>query len=114
MTQQYTHLPLGELIEFLSASYWISQEDRIPYKDEEVLGIVRETSSIVSCCAGGYSPGFRSILIPGFIRKFKYTKGEDGLFVSEVEPVESASAKEEIRKIVQEKYPSSQIEFFCP
>lgn len=111
MTQQYTHMPLGEIIEFLSASYWISQEDKIPYKDEEVLSIVRETSSMVNCC-GGYSPGFRSILIPGFIRKFKYARGEDGLFVSEVEPVEGESMKEEIRKIVLEKYPFSQVEFF--
>jgi hypothetical protein len=114
MTMQHTHLPLGELMEFLSVSYWISQEDKIPYKGKEVLSIVRETSAMLSCCAGGYSPGFRSILIPGFIRKFKYTRGEDGLFISEVEPVEDENVKEEVRKIVLEKYPSSQIEFSCP
>ena len=109
MTKQYTHLPLRELREFSSASYWISQEDKIPYKDEEVLSIVRETSTELGCCAGGYTPGFRSILIPGFIKKFKYTMADDGLFVSEVEPIEDERVKEEIRKIVLEKYPSSQV-----
>ena len=113
MTSQYIHLPLGEPVEFLSASYWISQEDKIPYKNKEVLGIIRETSPI-SCCDGGCSPGIRSVLIPGFIKKFKYIRGKDGLFVSEVEPVEDENVMEEIRKIVLEKYPSSQIEFFCP
>ena len=113
MASQYIHLPLGEPVEFLSASYWVSQEDKIPYKDEEVLCIVRETSPI-SCCDGGCSPGFTSILIPGFIKKFKYARGEDGLFVSEVEPVENGNVMEEIRKIVLKKYQSSQVEFFCP
>jgi len=112
MTKQYTHLPLHELIESLSTSYWISQEDKLPYKDEEVLSIVRETSTMLSCCAGSYSPGFRSILIPGFIKKFKYTMAEDGLFISEVEPIEEERVKEEVRKIVLEKYPSSQVEFY--
>ena len=48
------------------------------------------------------------------IKKFRYTIGDDGLFVSEVEPVEDENVMEEIRKIVLEKYPSSQVEFFCP
>lgn len=109
----YTHLPLNEPIEFVSASYWIAQEDKIPYKDKEVLCIVRETSPI-TCCGGGCSCGFMSILIPGFIKRFKYKKGDDGLFISDIEPVEDENVMEEIKQIVQEKYNFPQVEFFCP
>jgi len=114
MINQYTHLPIGEPVEFLSASYWVVEEDKILYKGEEVLIIVRETSSIISCCGGGCSPGFTSVLIPGFIKKFKYTKGADGLSISDVEPIEDEETMEAIKKIVLGKYPSSQVEFFCP
>lgn len=113
MASQYTHLPLGECVEFLSASYWISQEDKVPYKGKEVLCIVRETSPI-SCCDGCRSPGFMSILIPGFVTRFKYKKRKDGLFVSEVEPIEDEKVIEKIRRVVQEKYKLQQVEFLCP
>lgn len=113
MASQYIHLPLNDPVEFISASYWISQEAKLPYKDEEVLCIVRETSC-VSCCDGSCSPGFISLLIPGIIRNYKYKKGEDGLFVSEVDPIEDEGVMEEVRKIALEKYPMTQVEFFCP
>lgn len=113
MANQYTHLPLNEPVEFVCASYWISGEDRIPYKDKEVLCIVRDTSGI-NCCGGSCSTGFRSLLLPGFIKNFKYKTREDGLFVSEVECIEDKGEMKEIRQIVLEKYPSSQVEFFCP
>jgi len=112
MARQYTHLPLNEPIEFVSASYWISEEDKLPYKDKEVLLIIRETSPI-SCCGGG-SCGFMSILIPGFVNRFKYARGENGQFISEVEPIEDEDVMQEIKKIIQKKYNSPQVEFFCP
>lgn len=113
MTSTYTHLPLNEPVEFISASYWISDEDKIPYKGREILCIVRETSPI-NCCDGCCSQGLKSVLIPGLIVRYKYQKREDGLFVSEVDPIEDYTAKEEIKKIVKENYNLSQIEFFCP
>ena len=113
MTSQYTHLPLDEPIEFLSASYWISREDIIPYKGQEVLCVVRETSPM-SCCDGCCSTGFISILIPGFIIRFKHKKREDGLFVSEVEPIEDEKTIEEIRRVIKKKYNQPQVEFLCP
>ena len=112
MIRQYAHLPLDEPIEYPSASYWVSKEEAIPYKGREVLCIFRETSAII-CCAG-CSPGFSSILIPGFIEKLKYKRREDGLFVSDVEPIEDEDMMEDVRKIVRERYNSIQVEFFCP
>ncbi len=112
MIRQYAHLPLDEPVEYTSASYWVSKEEVVPYKDREVLCITRETSPI-TCCAG-CSPGFSSILIPGFIEKLKYKRREDGLFVSDVEPIEDEDMMEDVRKIIRERYDSIQVEFFCP
>lgn len=113
MISEYVHLPLEEPVDFISASYWVSGEEVIPFKDEEFLGIVRETGC-VTCCDGSCSTGFRSVLVPGFVKKLKYRTNTDGLFVSEVEPIEDEDVMDEIKKIVLEKYPLTQVEFFCP
>jgi len=110
MSSQYAHLPIGEPVEFISSSYWISQEDKIDYHGREILCIVRETSCI-TCCDGSYCSGFVSILVPGFIKKYKYKIREDGLSVSEVESIQDEKLIKEIRKIVLEKYPLAQVEF---
>jgi hypothetical protein len=113
MIREYAHLPLNQPVESPAASYWVSQEVSIPYNGNEALCIVRETSPIVSCCAGS-SCGFRSVLVPGFIKRLRYKTREDGLVVSDIEPIEDEKVMEELRRVIQEKYNSIQVEFFCP
>ncbi len=113
MIKEYVHLPVEEPVEFLSSSYWVTGEEKIPYEDKELLAIIRETSCM-SCCDGACYAPFKSILLPGFIKKYKYRKRDDGLYISEVEPIEDEALMEKIRKIVLIKYPSTQVEFFCP
>ena len=113
MIREYAHLPLNEPIELPAASYWIAEEISIPYKGNEALCIVRETSPMISCCAGS-SPGFRSVLVPGFIKRLRYKTREDGLVVSDIEPIEDEKAMEELKRVIQQKYNLIQVEFFCP
>ena len=110
---EFAHLPLQEEMEFLAGSYWISGEDKIPYKGREVLCLVRDAGPFTTCGTGGCRqfPGFRSILIPGFVIRHRYKKNEDGLEISEVEPIRHEDAKKDLGQIVQDRYSTPQIEF---
>ena len=110
---EFAHLPLQEEIEFLAGSYWISGEDKIPYKGREVLCLVRDAGPFTSCGAGGCRqfPGFRSILIPGFVIRHRYKKNQDGLEISEVETINDEDTKKDLGEIVRVKYGTPQLEF---
>ncbi len=111
---EFAHLPLQEEIEFLAGSYWISEEDKIPYNGREVLCLVRDAGPFISCGTGGCGtqfPGFRSILIPGFVIRHRHKRNEDGLEISEVEPIKDEDTKKDLREIVHQKYGTPQMEF---
>lgn len=110
---EFVHLPLQEEVDFFSGSYWISGEDKIPYEGREVLCLIRDTTSFTTCSAAGCGTqfeGFRSILIPGFVQRYRYDKNEKGLEVSEVEPIKDEDTKRAIREVVRSKYGTEQIE----
>ena len=68
----------------------------------------------MSCSSGGCRvqfPGFRSVLVPGFVIRHRYDKNKDGLEISEVEPIKDADAKKDLREIVHQKYGATQLEF---
>jgi len=110
---EYSHLSLNDEVDFFSGAYWISGEDRIPYNGREVLCIIRDTTSFTSCSAAGCGTqfqGFRSILIPGFVTRYRYQKNKDGLEISDVEPIKDEDTRKAIREIVRSKYGTEQIE----
>ena len=111
---EYVHLPLGEEIKARAGSYWIS-EGKIPYDGREILCLVRDTSSIISCGIDGNCgvqlEGFRSILIPGYLKSYRYKMNKDGLELSEVQPITDKDARRDITRIVEEIYYPQQVEF---
>gem|GEM_PF-514087 len=110
---EFAHLPLQQEIEFLAGSYWISEEEKIPYNGREVLCLVRDAGPFTACGVGGCGqfPGFRSILIPGFVIRHRYKKNEDGLEISEVETINDEDTKKDLREIVHQKYGTPHLEF---
>jgi len=111
---EFAHLPLQEEIEFMAGSYWISEEAKISYKGREILCLVRDAGPFVTCGTGGCGvqfPGFRSVLVPGFVIKHRYEKNRNGLEISEVEPIKDEDTKKYLREIAHQKYGTLQIEF---
>jgi len=110
---EFAHLPLQQEIEFLAGSYWISEEEKIPYEGREVLCLVRDASPFTSCGVGGCGQfsGFRSILIPGFVIRHRYKKNEGGLEISEVETINDEDTRKDLQEIVQQKYGTPHLEF---
>jgi hypothetical protein len=110
----YKHLPLFEEARAIAGGYWIVEEARLAYRGREVLVVVAETDDIVTCGAtscGERLPPFHFVTIPGYVKAWKHKKGRDGLLVSRVEPVEDAEERDEIRRVVWERWQPDRIDF---
>ena len=109
MTVKYTHLQLNEDIDALAGHYTPRKEVRLPYNDREVLYIINDACVDSSCCG---TTDFNAALVPGFILKWQSEKNNDGLYLSEVEPVADKATKDSIRKKIREDENVAQVEFW--
>lgn len=105
----YIHPELDTRIEFISGGYILLKEGRIPHHGKEVLYYLGVGALDSSCCGRG---GCAFMKVPGFVIAWKKGVGPSGEAVSEIESVESEEDRQEIRKILLEKFPDyQQIEF---
>jgi len=107
-TSLYTHPRLGEEVEAISGHYVPQREERIEWDGKELLYLVGYMIVDSSCCGpggGGYA------LVPGYVVKWKHTTGDEGLDVSEVEPITSKEEQEEIKRMITGKEKVGQVNF---
>ena len=109
MVTRYTHLELKQDINAPAGYYTPQKEVRLKYDGREVLYVVSQAVVDSSCCG---ETDFASALVPGYLVRWQPEINEQGLLVSEVEPVTDKAAQEKIRKIIQETEHISQIEFW--
>ncbi len=109
MSHEYTHIEPGTYVEAPSGYYTPTEEGRLPFRGKEVLYVVGETHVEASCCGVGC---FRYIQVPGYVKTWKTRDNDNGLSVSEVEPITEESARLEIRDTLRQKYSCGMIEFF--
>ena len=105
---KYTHFELNKDIKSMAGYYTPLKEARLKYNGREVLYVVGQAVIEASCCGAG-SYGY--VLVPGYIANWQNEKNEDGLPISEVEPISDGVSKSNIRKIIKEAEHISQIEF---
>ena len=106
---KYTHLKLNEDISCIAGYYTPQKEIRLKHNDGDVLYVIGQAVIDSSCCGSG-SWGYA--LVPGYILNWQNKKNEAGLPVSEVEPVTNEEARNNIRRIIEEREAISQIEFW--
>ena len=106
---KYTHLELDKVIEAVAGYYTPQKEVRLKYSGREVLYVIRQTVVDSACCGVA---DFNCALVPGYIIGWQTETNEDGLPVSEVEPITDKIAQVKIRKIIQETEDISQVEFW--
>jgi hypothetical protein len=109
MPVSYTHLKLNEDVDALAGHYTPRKELRLRQGNRDVLYVVSDTVVDSSCCG---IADFSSALVPGFIVSWQSGTSDEGLPVSEVEPVTDKSMKASIRKKIREAENVSQIEFW--
>ncbi len=107
MSKEYAH-ELNSRVESISGWYELEKEGTIQIDGKEVLYVVGNGIVDSSCCGMG---GCRYALVPGHILKFKSRQNDDGLWVSEVEPIVDVKTRQEITRVLEEKEIVQQVQF---
>ena len=99
MKTKYTHLELDKEVVAGMAGYYIPQKEvRLKYDGREVLYVLGRAVIESSCCGTG---NWVYAIVPGYIVNWQTAKNDDGLPVSEVEPVQDEQSKESIKRIIE-------------
>ena len=105
---EYLHQEPGTEVRFIAGHYAIVEERRIAHRGRDLLLVVGIAVVGSTCCG---AQGCRFLNVPGYVVDWKHRLTENGLPVSEVEPVEDEKEQAEIRQILESQFPYSQILF---
>jgi len=104
----FIHPLLNEEFLAIGGHYVITKEDKLPFKDREVLYLVGYGILDNSCCGPG---GCGYAIVPGYIVRWHTGTTEDQVrFISSVEPVEEGYYKE-IGRLLRTKESVTQVHF---
>jgi len=110
MKTKYTHLELDKEVVAGMAGYYIPQKEvRLTYDGQEVLYVIGQAVIESSCCGTG---NWVYAIVPGYIVNWQNAQNEDGLPVSEVEPIQDEAAKESIKRTIENTETASPIGFW--
>ena len=108
-TQEYVHQELNQEVTAISGYYYLMEEINLPFQGRKVLCLLGCAVLDNSCCSCAGSFGYA--LVPGFIMKWKYKNGKDGLPVSLVEPIRGKAVQDELIHLIKEKEAVNQVNF---
>jgi len=108
MKKEYIHQRLNQEITAIGGYYVLMKEARLPLQGREVLYVVGYAVIDTSCCGIG---GCAYALVPGFILDWRCKKNEDGLAVSQVEPIHDEAIQKEVRRLIEKKETVQQASF---
>ena len=111
-TLEYTHLPLGEDCPAFAGYYTPEKEVRLPFHGREILYVIGQVVVETACQEITCTPGSSYYaMVPGYILKWQCRKSEEGLPISEIEPIIDQEAEKEIEHIIQEREAITRVEF---
>ncbi len=108
MKRGYVHQELNREITAIGGRYALVKEVRLPFRGREVLYLVGYGVVDTSCCGTG---GCAYALVEGFILEWKSKTNEDGLAVSQVEPIRDEAIQKEVRRLIEEREVVQQVRF---
>ena len=119
MATEYTHLELGQDVDYLASYYTPEREVRLAYSGREVLCVIGkaviESSCLHSDDSGSvdYCPtgSWWYAIVPGYIVNWQKSINNAGLPVTAVEPVSDKSEQNDIRHILETGEGTSLIDF---
>ena len=100
MAQEYTHQELEKEVTFISGYYIPLKESKMEYNGRQVLYVSGTSVVESSCCSG--PGGCAYAIVPGYVLKWKSKTNDEGLPVTEVEPVTDKAARQEIAAAIKE------------
>lgn len=108
MKRTYVH-ELNREIRSISGWYMLEKEERITHRGKDYVYAVGLGVAETSCCGRGE---WIYAVVPGAVLKWKSQTDDQGLSLSEVEPVSDPVIQEELRRIIVEKEDVSQVNFW--
>ena len=106
---KFVHFELGKDIPVgIPGFYTPYREVKLAYHGREVLYVVGKAVWESSCCGTG---NWTYTTVPGYILNW-HSSAENGLPVSEVEPITSKAEQEEIRKVLEDRESAELITFW--
>jgi len=108
MTKEYPH-ELKKEFRSISGSYVLEKEAFIEVDGKPLFYAVGTGIVDSSCCGVG---GCRYALVPGYMKNLKAKRNENGLWVSEVDPVVDPEARKKIARLINEKEWVTQVQFW--
>lgn len=108
MTIKYRH-EIGQHIETISGWYSIDREEVIDFKGNHFLYIVGAAAVESSCCGNW---GGTYVVVPGAIVSWQHEVEDDGVAISEVDPIRDAGLQEKIKKIITERENINLVQFW--
>ena len=107
-TQDFVHPELGREVTAIGGHYVFGKEIRLPYNHRNLLYFVGYAVLDSTCCGVG---GCAYVLVPGFIRQWKYKKNRDGCFISKMDPIRDLAVQKDVRRLIQKKEMVFQVTF---
>ncbi len=106
--QDFVHPQLGREVTAIGGHYVFGKEIRLPYNGREILYFVGYAVLDSTCCGVG---GCAYVLVPGFIRQWKYKKNQGDCFISKMDPIRDFAMQKDIRRLIQKKEMVFQVTF---
>ena len=106
--KEFIHPELNRQITAIGGRYILVKEERLACDDEELLYLTGVAVFDTTCCGAG---GCAYAMVPGFVRKWKYKKTDDGSPVTLVEPVADDRLRDKIRQMIISKETVYQVDF---
>ena len=107
MPREHIH-ELDQPVRFIAGEYRWEKELTIEAQGRPVLCVVGNAWVDSSCCG---TAGFRFAYVPGFVVALGVRQNENGLWISEVEPVRDEQTKGCIRQVLEETEVVQQVRF---
>jgi hypothetical protein len=107
-SQDFMHPELGREVTAIGGHYVFGKEIRLPFNSREILYYVGYAVLDSTCCGVG---GCAYVFVPGFIKQWKYRKGDNDCSVSLIEPIRNHAVQKEVRNLIQNKEMVFQVTF---
>ena len=108
---EYSHILCEDASEIkVGGGCYSGEEKTLQYGGREVLYSVGGTTAVACCCGGGGGTAF--VTVHGFVTAWQHRKDEDGVPISEVEPVVEEEARIGIRAMIEGLYGIRNVRFW--
>ena len=105
---EYIHQGLNQQITAIGGHYVLVKEARLPYQGREVLYLVGHAAFDTSCCGPG---GCAYALVPGFVQSWQSSYTDEGIPISQIDPVREPGMQNEIRSLLERLETVQQVVF---